>query len=52
MNTRLSYFDQGVAMAKIGSHLANDRLPQGKISIAQALPSGDKMDWIIEKIAN
>ena len=43
------FFDQGVAMAKIGSHLANDRLPQGKISIAQALPSGDKMDWIIEK---
>lgn len=43
------YFDNGVAMAKIGEFLATDRLPRGKISVAQALPSGDKMDWIIEK---
>ena len=43
------YFDDGIAMAKIGAFSDANRLPQGKISIAQALPSGDKMDWIIEK---
>lgn len=43
------YFDNGIAMAKISNFIENNRLPQGQISIAQSLPSGDKMDWIIEK---
>lgn len=43
------YFDNGTAMAKICAFTEQNRLPQGKISIAQSLPSGDKMDWIIEK---
>lgn len=43
------FFDNGVAMAKTDGFSASNRLPKGKISIAQALPSGDKMDWIIEK---
>ncbi|MDO5667454.1 MAG: 16S rRNA (uracil(1498)-N(3))-methyltransferase [Alcaligenaceae bacterium] len=43
------YFETGVAMARIGFYSADNRLPHGNISIAQALPSGDKMDWIIEK---
>ena len=43
------FFDDGVAMAKIIDFTQFNRLPQGNISIAQALPSGDKMDWIIEK---
>src|SRR5699024_12607600 len=43
------FFDDGVAMAKIIDFTQCNRLPQGNISIDQALPSGDKMDWIIEK---
>lgn len=43
------FFENGTAKAKIGNFSANNRLPRGNISIAQALPSGDKMDWIIEK---
>ena len=43
------YFDNGIAMAKTSIYVEANRLPLGKVSIAQALPSGDKMDWIIEK---
>ena len=43
------FFDNGVAKARIGTFTADNRLPGGHLAIAQALPSGDKMDWIIEK---
>lgn len=43
------FFENGTAKAKTGTYFAGNRLPLGNISIAQALPSGDKMDWIIEK---
>ncbi|WP_432786779.1 Ribosomal RNA small subunit methyltransferase E [Oligella sp. MSHR50489EDL] len=43
------FFDNGIAKARIETFYASNRLPHGNIGIAQALPSGDKMDWIIEK---
>ena len=44
-------FDQGRAMADLGAQQhTNTELP-GRIGLVQGLPSGDKMDWIIEKAA-
>lgn len=43
------HFEQGRANAHLLHFLPQDRLPRGHVSLAQALPSGDKMDWIIEK---
>lgn len=44
----LSFID-GQAHATLQQFNPNDRLPKGRITLAQALASGDKMDWIVEK---
>lgn len=42
-------FNQGIAQAEIDSFCPDNRTLTGKITLIQALASGDKMDWIIEK---
>ncbi|GAA4414532.1 ribosomal RNA small subunit methyltransferase E [Advenella faeciporci] len=42
-------FTNGKAMAAIKHYNAQEHELKGKITLVQGLPSGDKMDWIIEK---
>lgn len=42
-------FEQGQAQAELFDFDPSDRLLKGQITLVQALASGDKMDWIIEK---
>ena len=42
-------FTNGKAMAAIKHYNAQEHELRGKITLVQGLPSGDKMDWIIEK---
>lgn len=35
--------------AELGQHLAREAELPGRITLVQGLPSGDKMDWVIEK---
>lgn len=42
-------FNEGIAQAQIDTFVENNRELSGKITLIQALASGDKMDWIIEK---
>lgn len=42
-------FQQGVAQAELFHYDSNKRVLKGNITLIQALASGDKMDWIIEK---
>ncbi len=44
-------FEQGRAMADLGQQQHTLTELPGRIGLVQALPSGDKMDWIIEKAA-
>ncbi len=44
-------FDQGKAMADVGDRQHTGTELPGAIVLLQGLPSGDKMDWIIEKAA-
>lgn len=42
-------FINGKAMANINHFNAQEHELKGKITLVQGLPSGDKMDWVIEK---
>ncbi|PJX25894.1 16S rRNA (uracil(1498)-N(3))-methyltransferase [Advenella sp. S44] len=44
-------FEQGQAMADLGQPEHTGTELPGRIGLVQGLPSGDKMDWIIEKAA-
>src|SRR5690606_25824769 len=44
-------FEQGRAMADLGQPQHTGTELPGRIGLVQGLPSGDKMDWIIEKAA-
>jgi len=44
-------FEQGRAMADLGQQQHTRTELPGRIGLVQGLPSGDKMDWIIEKAA-
>ncbi len=44
-------FEQGRAMADLGPQQHTGTELPGRIGLVQGLPSGDKMDWIIEKAA-
>lgn len=44
-------FDQGLAMADLGQQQHTHTELPGRIGLVQALPAGDKMDWVIEKAA-
>ena len=44
-------FEQGRAMADLGPQQHTRTELPGRIGLVQGLPSGDKMDWIIEKAA-
>jgi len=44
-------FDQGRAMADLGQQQHTHTELPGRIGLVQALPAGDKMDWVIEKAA-
>lgn len=44
-------FDQGKAMADVTEQQHTHTELPGRIGLVQGLPSGDKMDWIIEKAA-
>ena len=35
--------------AMLGAHDAREAELPGRITLAQAIPSGDKMDWVVEK---
>src|SRR5690606_16429348 len=37
------------ALAEVGAHHAIETELPGRITLVQGLPSGDKMDWIVEK---
>ncbi|MVW70836.1 16S rRNA (uracil(1498)-N(3))-methyltransferase [Bordetella sp. 15P40C-2] len=37
------------ANAQLGEHLPREAELAGRITLAQGLPSGDKMDWVVEK---
>lgn len=37
------------AYAELGQHDPRDAEPAGALTLVQGLPSGDKMDWIVEK---
>lgn len=43
------YFNEGIAQAQIDCFIEDNRQLNGNITLIQALASGDKMDWIIEK---
>lgn len=42
-------FNGKIARAILGEHIPREAELGGKITLLQALPSGDKMDWVIEK---
>lgn len=42
-------FNEGIAQAEIDSFHPDNHTLSGQITLIQALASGDKMDWIIEK---
>ncbi len=42
-------FNEGVAQAQLDTFIEDNRSLKGRITLIQALASGDKMDWIIEK---
>jgi len=42
-------FEGKITTVLLGQHLAKEAELGGEITLIQALPSGDKMDWIIEK---
>lgn len=42
-------FNNGIAQADIDTFIEDNRTLSGHITLIQALASGDKMDWIIEK---
>ncbi len=43
------YFNEGIAQVQIDCLIEDNRQLGGNITLIQALASGDKMDWIIEK---